>query len=205
MMASLTRRPSLMSIARPIASLLLVMAAASAAATEVDGHTVPDAIQLSGHPLLLNGAALRRFAIFKVEVAALYLTEKATSLEAVNAADGPKSLRLLMLRDVSNGDLNRKFMSDLRAVASTAELEALAPGIAALDAMFRGFDVRKGDVISLDWLPGQGLVVTRNGTALGSVAISSERLYGVVLRIFLGPKADEEARDRLLGLKAAKQ
>jgi hypothetical protein len=59
--------------------------------------------------------------------------------------------------------------------------------------------VAAGAMTTLDWLPGAGLVPSHNGSALAA-PIRGELLYQLVLRVFVGPSAEGEARARLLGL-----
>lgn len=191
-----------MSLARTFAAFSLACAGVAAQAVEIEGHLIPESVQLGGRPLVLNGAAVRRFAIFKIEVAALYLAERQSTVEAVSAAPGPKRLRLVMLRSVSADDLHRKFISDLRSVGAPAELGQLEREIAAIGDMFRKVTLREGDVITLDWLPGSGFVAAHNGRALSAAPLAPELLYRLVLRIFVGPDASREPRERLLGLKS---
>jgi hypothetical protein len=146
---------------------------------------------------VLNGAATRRCAIFKIEVAALYLAERQSSLEAAAAAPGPKRLRLVTLRSVSAEDFHRKFMSDLRSVAAPGELGQLEREIVALGDMLRRVTLREGDVITMDWLPGSGLMAAHNGRDLSTAPLAPEPLHRFVLRIFVGPEA---SREPLLGL-----
>ena len=68
-----------------------------------------------------------------------------------------------------------------------------AADAAALDARREEFDrrvralgsVHKGDVVDLDFLPGQGMVFAYNGQRQGE-PIEGEAFYAAVLRIFLG-------------------
>ena len=190
-----------MSLARTLAAPLLACAAFAAQAVEIEGHSIPESLQLGGRALVLNGAVVRRFAIFKVEVAALYLAERQTTLEGVFSLAGPKRLRLVMLRDVSAEDLRKKFLSDLRSVSAPAELAQLDREIAALGEMFRAVTLREGDVITVDWLPGAGTIVAHNGRSVSPAPLPPELLYRLILRIFVGPDAAREPRERLLGLK----
>ena len=61
-------------------AMLLAVAlglATAASAVEVAGVAVPDKAQVAGRELVLNGAGLRKRAIFKVYVGSLYLPKKA--------------------------------------------------------------------------------------------------------------------------------
>lgn len=77
-----------------IASVGFLLSVQAVAATEIEGFQVPESIQLEGHPLLRNGVAIRRLAVFKIEVVSLYLTSLQNTLQGVTDVKGPKSLRL---------------------------------------------------------------------------------------------------------------
>ncbi|MBI3369050.1 MAG: chalcone isomerase family protein [Burkholderiales bacterium] len=60
-------------------------------------------------------------------------------------------------------------------------------------------EVKKGDLINLDFVPGQGLLFSRNGKLLGA-AIPGEDLYGALLRCFIGEHpVDDKLKAGLLG------
>jgi len=181
------------------AALLLVLTAAGAPALELEGFAVPESEQVQGESLLLNGAAVRRVAFFKMEVAALYLPERQQAADAVAAHPGAKRLRIVLLRDVDSGLLAKKFRSDLVGVSTSQEWNQVARDAEVLVGSFGSTSLRRGDVITLDWLPGAGLAPSHNGRVLAA-PIRGELLYQLVLRIFVGPSADTETRGRLLGL-----
>lgn len=177
-----------------------MLLALPAHALELEGYPVPASISLGGRTLVLNGAAVRRFSIYKVEVASLYLPARQATLEAATALAGPKRLQLVMLRDARSDDIARKFMSDFRAVSQPGEWNNLMNEMAALGSMLHN-NVKKGDVLTIDWLPGSGLVIARNATPLSDKPIASELMFRIIMRIFLGPIAPEDARLKLLGVK----
>lgn len=185
-----------------IASIGILLAVPPVAAMEVEGFQVPESIQLEGQSLLRNGVAIRRLAVFKMEVASLYLTSPQNSLQGVTAAKGPKSLRLVMLRDAPSQLLSRKFVHDFQSVSTPVEWNALTNEVTALNAMFAATGgISKGDVVTLDWLPEKGMSIALNGKSLSAQPLNNELVYQIILRIFLGPDAQAAARDQLLGLK----
>lgn len=180
---------------------LWVAAATQVMAVEVEGHEIPESAVVDGQVLLLNGAAVRKFTIFKVEVAALYLKAQRNTLEGVVADRGPKRLRLVMLRETPVNLMVRKFMSDFESFSTPAEWKAMTQERAVLESMFVSTGgINKGDVIAVDWVPGKGLCVSHNDKPLPGV-VANETAYQIILRIFLAPEAQANARDRLLGIK----
>lgn len=192
-----------MSPLRIFVPLVLGFASMGSHAIELEGHFIAPSLQMEGKALILNGAAVRRFAIFKIEVAALYLERRQSTLEAVATDPGVKRLRLLMLRKVSAEDLRKKFMGDLRSAGTARELAEVDREIGSLEAALRDVALQPGDVVTMDWLPAAGMAIALNGRALSDVPIRNELLYRLVLRIFLGPDAARGPRERLLGLQPA--
>lgn len=185
---------------RTIAALLLALAAAGAAALELEGLPIPDSEQVQGERLLLNGAAVRRVAFLKMDVAALYLPERQRAADAVAALPGVKRVRVVLLRDVPSSLLARKFRSDLVGVSTPQEWDQVLRDVDVLVGSFGGVALQRGDVITLDWQPGAGLLPSHNGRTLAA-PIGGELLYQLVLRIFVGPSADAQTRAHLLGLE----
>jgi hypothetical protein len=180
--------------------LLLSSAISCSQAYELEGYPIAPSIQLAERALVLNGAAVRRFAIFKIEVAALYLERRQSTLEGVASDPGAKRLRLVMLRQVNAEDVHKKFMGDLRSVSTMSELAQVKREVGLLEDSFRSMSLRPGDTISIDWLPGIGMITALNGHPVSDAKIETELLYRMVLRIFLGPDAARGPRERLLGL-----
>jgi Chalcone isomerase-like len=59
--------------------------------------------------------------------------------------------------------------------------------------------VKKKDVLTIDWIPASGTVLSLNGSARGA-AIPGEDFYAALLRIFIGDKvSDAELKAGLLG------
>jgi hypothetical protein len=84
--------------------LLAALAALSfhlAAAVEVAGVKFDDKTRVGTGELVVNGAGVRKKAVFKVYAMALYLPEKRGDAEAVLAARGAKRISLSLLRDLS--------------------------------------------------------------------------------------------------------
>jgi hypothetical protein len=83
---------------------------------------------------------------------------------------------------------------------SAADIAKLKDRIEKFDAILDGIGkVKKKDVITIDWLPGAGTVLSLNGKARGD-AIAGEDFYAALLRIFIGDKvSDEELKTGLLG------
>ncbi len=167
--------------------MAIVSLAAVASAAEVGGIRVDERTSLGASELVLNGAGLRKRAFFKVYVAGLYLTEKRTSPQDVLALGGPKRVSITLLRNLSTRELVDALRDGIRQNGSPEEQQAVKGRIdgllADLLAVPQG---RKGDVLTVDWLPDDaGTLVALNGE-VKSHAIPGEDVYRVLLKVWLG-------------------
>jgi len=176
-----------------------------AAAVEVAGVKVDDAVKVGGKDLKLNGAGVRTRAVFKVYVMGLYLAEKKKTTADMLAAEGPRRVVLTFLRDVSGEDFGQAFMTGLNANSDKAEKSKLVGQMTALGEVFANTPggLKKGDVVTLDWVPGSGVVLEHNRKPVGE-PMKEQAFYNALLKIWLGDKpADAALKPALLGEPAA--
>lgn len=167
---------------------MLVSLPLAASAAEVGDIQVDERANVAGSELQLNGAGLRRIVFVKVYVAGLYLTEKKTSPADILALPGPKRLSVILMRDLPERQLVDALDKGIRENSSAREQVHLKAEIEQLTASLLSFRRgKKGDLITLDWLPDTGTVVLVNGEAKGK-AIPQGTLYRVFLRVCVGEK-----------------
>lgn len=172
------------------------------ASVVVEGQTFADRIRLTDSELVLNGTGVRAVAWFKGYAAGLYLPRRAGDALAVQALPGPKRLRMVMLQDVPAAEFSKAFVKGVSRNTEAAELEALRPRMEQFArAIDEGGQVRRGDVIDLDFLPAEGTQMLLNGQRRGT-ALPGEDFYRALLRSFVGARPfDEKLRAGLLGLR----
>ncbi len=174
-------------------ALLAVMffaAAASQASAAVDvaGIKYEDSLTVGGKELLLNGAGVRNKFVIKVYAAGLYLQKPETTVDGVLKAEGPRRVRLVMMRDLSSEDLGIAFMAALAANVSEEDQSKVITQISKYGELFGQVGMlKKGDIIDTDWLPGVGNQCYLNGKKVGPV-IPDVLFYNSLLRIWLGNK-----------------
>ena len=157
-------------------------------AAEVAGVKLDETITLDNTQLKLNGAGIRYKAIFKVYVAGLYLQEKKSTVPDVLAAHGPRRVTIVMLRDLSNEDFGRGFMQGIQQNTEKAEKAKLTSQFLRFGELFASVpELKKGDVMTNDWIPGVGTVVSLNGKKMGE-PYPDIAFYNALLRIWLGEK-----------------
>lgn len=171
-----------------------------AKAVLIEGISFDSALQLQGTELVLNGVGVRAVAWIKGYAAGLYLTQRATQVDGVLSAPGPKRLRLHMLMDVPASEFSKAFDKGLRRNVAPAELPRLQARIERFEASIAALKtVHKGDVVDLDFDPTKGLVFQLNGTLRGEPLAGSD-FYAAVLKSFIGEQPyDKALRAGLLG------
>ncbi len=193
-------------LAGAAASTLLPWATPANAAVELEGVELPETTTAYGHKLVLNGAAVRKRGYFKADVTALYLPEKRTTPDAIYKLDGIRRIQLNILREFTSSTITRIFLADFKQSATDEEFKKLIGPIGQIGAAYANVKrVSKGDVVNLDWVPGQGWMATHNGRVLTgdggtTMAIKDELAYQIYMRMYIGPAAPEELRNGLLGL-----
>ncbi len=175
----------------------------AAAPVQFEGQAFDTTLRLAGAELVLNGVGLRAVAWFKGYVAALYLPGRATTPAQVLAGTGPKRLQLRMLQDVPAAEFVKAIDKGFARNTPAAQHPVLADRRQQFDAQVQALgQVKKGDVVDLDFLPGRGLVFTHNGQPRGE-AIAGDDFYAALLLIFLGERpVDDRLKAGLLGGRA---
>lgn len=180
------------------AVFMLLFAGQPLAAREIAGIEVPPTVTMDNEVLVLNGAGIRQKFFIKVYVGALYLKSQRTAVNDVLNDPGAKSIVMSFLyKEVSTRKLVEGWNKGFRSNNIPDELKHLQERINQFNALFN--TVYKGDVIRLDYKPGEGTQVWINETLKGTVI--GEDFFRAVLKIWLGPKpAEEELKDALLGI-----
>lgn len=181
-------------------ALALAFALPAMAAVDINGVKFEDTNKVGGKDLKLNGAGMRTKLVIKVYAAGLYLPEKSGNVAEILKMDGPRRVTLVMARDISSADLGKAFMDGINENLDKAEQAKIVTQIRKFGEMFASVDdVKKSDVMHMDWIPGTGTVCELNGKRIGDTA-SDINFYNAVLRIWLGDKpADRSLKPALLG------
>lgn len=196
-MLSLSRR----ALAGALAGACLGAALSTPArAVEVGGVRLDDTVQLASQQLKLNGAGVRYKLVFKVYAIGLYLPEKKSQLEEVLALSGPRRLEIVMLRDVTSEELGKSFLEGLNRSAEPADRVRLLNQTMQFGSMFALVpSLHAGDILTVDWLPGEGTLCRLNGKQLGE-RVPDLAFYNALLKIWIGAHpADTQLRAHLLG------
>jgi hypothetical protein len=176
--------------------------AASAATTVIHGVKVEDSATVGGVALQLNGAGTRYKGPFKIYVGDLYTSKKVSSMEELIAAPGPKRLTMTFVREIEAGPFGKLLTRGVEDNTPKGEMSKLVPALIRLGEIFTVNKVLvPGDVITLDWIPGTGMVVTAKGKVQGE-PFKEPEVFKALMSIWFGPvPADHTLKDAMLGAK----
>jgi Chalcone isomerase-like len=181
-------------ISRTCAVLVLSLLAVPASAKDVEGTPIADQITVEGKTLRLIGAGIRTKWMFSVYVGALY-AEKPT-FNAVNLikSEQVKRMELHMLRDVGKEKIVESITEGFDK-QSKEQMPALKDRLAQLASAVP--DLKKGDVLTLTYVPDKGTVV---GGAGKETVIPGKDFADALFTVWLGPDpVDGDLKRKLLG------
>ena len=168
---------------RCIAGLFLgFFVATTAGAATLAGVDVPDSATVANTNLVLNGVGLRVKVFFKIYVGALYLPAKSSDPATVIATPGPDRILMHMIYEVSKSQFADAWHDDFQA-NNPDSYATLHDKIEQFITYFG--DSKKDDLITIDWVPGQGTQISWNGTVRGS--IPGDDFHQALMNVFFGP------------------
>lgn len=184
---------------KSILLLCAMLLSGNVAALELAGVQLADKVQLGTANLLLNGAGVRTKFFFKIYVGALYLPQKQTSGESVIADEREHRMALHILHELSSEKFSSGFNEAIRSNHTPAELAALDAQLKQMEQIFKAMkEIRPGDVVTLDYLPGSGTQIGVNGKSFGT--IPGAAFNRALLDIWIGSKpVQEDLKKELLG------
>lgn len=170
---------------------------AGASAAELAGVTLPDQAEVGGQQLVLNGLGLREKAWIDVYVGGLYLPETTDKAEVAINHEGPSRMVMHFVRDVPAD----KIVDGWKDGFANNNEKAVVDGLAEKLATFNGFfasEIKEGEAVVLDYVPGEGTHVSIGGEAKGT--IEGPEFARALRAVWLGPKPpSKDFRQGLLG------
>jgi len=168
-------------------------------AVTVEGIHIPEQVTQPGskQTLKLNGAGVRSKFVFSIYVGALYLPEKKNSVSAILAHTGPNRVSMHFLYDeVAKEKLVNGWQEGFEENNTTAQMEKLRDRLGQFNQLFK--TVTKSDVITLDYIPGEGTNVSINNQHQGT--IPGHDFNQALLKVWLGEEpADSDLKEAMLG------
>jgi hypothetical protein len=174
--------------------LLCSLVAFPVTAKDVDGHPVPDTVSQDGKTLSLIGAGIRNKWMFNVYVGALYAEKPTFNAANLIKSEQIKRMDLHMLRDVGKDKIVESIREGFEK-NSKAQMPALQARLEQLAAAVP--DLKKGDVLSLTYVPEKGVIV---GGVAKETVIPGKDFGDALFSCWLGPDpADSDLKRKLLG------
>ena len=185
-----------------ILATILAATLPSWAAVDVKGAKFNDTYQLANQPLQLNGAGVRVKVIVDVYAAGLYVTKKEHSASALLNQTGPKSMQIVLLRELTGEDFADAMIKGFKKNNSDNEIARFQAKLDEIRNQMMAFgQVKKGTTIRIDNTPGMGTRVLVDGVQKGT-EIAGDDFYAALLRIWLGNSpVDSDLKDALLGAR----
>lgn len=182
-----------------IAALLVTLLLSASASQGADAQ-LAERVTIGALDLVLNGAGLRKKLFFRVYVVGLYLPEKRQSPADVFALPGPKRVSILLLRRLPALRLVDALEAAIRRNSSLEEYRAVEGGLKDLFERMLGLvEGEKGDIVTFDWLPGNGTTVALNGVPRGAPVPGAD-VYAALLKAWLGERpVGTRLKEALLG------
>ncbi len=167
-----------MKLALAAAALML---STKAHAKEVAGVKLDETVSVAGKELKLNGAGLRKKAIFKVYVGGLYVETPSKDGAAILAADQVRRVKEVFLRNIGKEKIVETYEEGFKSGAG-AELAKYKERIDKFLAVMT--DVKEGDEVLLTYVPGKGTTVTAHGA--DQVTIEGQDFGQLLFGFWLG-------------------
>jgi len=176
-----------------------MLASNIALARQLDDVALHDNVTLPGTEtsLQLNGMGYRTKFVFDVYVGALYTESRVRSRDAAQALTGPKRIVMHMVYDeVSKEKMASAWNEGFEENNSEEALKGLQSRLATFINFFP--DLKKDDIVLLDYIPGNGTHVTINGNEKGE--IKGADFFTALLDVWLGDEpADDDLKEAMLG------
>ena len=169
-------------------------------AKDIAGVMVNDTLKTEdGTTLQLNGAGIRSKLFMDIYIAELYMEKPSAMAAEVIGDKGKKRIIMHFLySEVSKDKLVEAWNDGFKENNSTGDLLKLQERINQFNALFT--DVKKNDVIVLDYVPAVGTTVSIKGSNKG--VIPGSDFNEALLKIWLGDKpVNGGLKDNLLGYK----
>jgi hypothetical protein len=168
---------------RFILAATLSLAVVNVDAATVAGVKIADSASVANQNLVLNGAGLRKKAIFKVYTGALYLPAKQNNAATVIATDAPRRMVLHFLMGVDKEKMAEAWTDGLADNTPNASPE-VKTAFKTLSSWME--DMKDGQEIVMTYVPGIGTTVEVGGKSKGT--LGGKAVADAILNTWIGPK-----------------
>lgn len=183
-------------------ALLACLLSASAMADLKKGaQPAPNtAVVLMGTPLVLNGAGFRYRGSERVTYVEIHAPRRFRSLDELLKQAGPKRVVMTLMRDMPAGMTGKALARGIEDNLPRSAMAALVPSLLRMTEVFGTMkNIAPGDQIVVDWVPGQGSVVSFKGKQITEPLPQPEFFAGFVAMWIGTIPVDAELKQALLG------
>ena len=175
--------------------VLLSLTNVNAQKRTVAGVSFPAKATINGKTTLYNGAGLREKYMFDLYVAALYLRRPSMDANKIITDNAEMAIHMEL---VSNKVTRDKFTETVKeGFKKASHGKATDTQIKKFMGFFKS-EFKDGDKIHLNYVPGTGVIVKKNGTKLGTMP--GLEFKKALFSIWLGTKpADGTLKKGMLG------
>lgn len=152
-------------------------------------------LKLDGENLVINGAGLREKYFMDLYVAGLYLPKKTEDAKKVIYDDTEMAIHIKI---VSSSVTRERFIESVNAGFATSKHGSASKEEIKKFVGFFSESIEEGDKIYLDYIPGKGVRVTKNGAVKGTIPglDFKKALFGIW---FGTPPVQESLKEEMLG------
>lgn len=173
-------------------------ATAQTGGTKVNGIVMPNVIKVDGKYLKLNGAGVREKMFLDLYIGALYLEKKTSNAQEIIDGDSYMSIKMRVISGMVTRENMEEAIREGFKKATGNNTKSIDSKIN--DLLNKGFagDIEKGDVFDLEYIPGKGTHLKKNGKTL--VVISGLEFKKALFGIWLcNQPADANLKKKMLG------
>lgn len=182
-------------IAVLLAFALSITSVSFAQTKKFHGVSFNTELKLDGENLVINGAGLREKYFMDLYVAGLYMPKKTEDAKKVIYDDTEMAIHIKIIsssvtRERFIESVNEGFAASKHGSASKEEIKKFVS--------FFNEPIKNGDKIYLDYIPGKGVRVTKNGEVKGTIPglDFKKALFGIW---FGTPPVQESMKKEMLG------
>lgn len=183
---------------RQLTLACLLLAACSVQARECKGVVFPQAVQVHGTSLALNGVGLRTATIFNISVyvAGLYVARPTADPRAILDSRSPVQITLQFVRGLSARQIRDAWTEGFAKQGSPEQRAAWQARLTRLNGWMG--DVKSGERMTFTRVPGEGLTCEVDGAVKGT--LPGDDFARAFLAIWLGEHPPTlEVKSGLLG------